>query len=62
MEVEQEGEPLPGGLSDRLWQEGQSEAFASLHHPFVQALAQNTLPRQGAVGQHWLLKKPGQGI
>ena len=40
-----EGEPLEGGLSQLLWQDGRIEAYASLHHPFVQALAQDRLPK-----------------
>ncbi|KAK9848103.1 hypothetical protein WJX84_007310 [Apatococcus fuscideae] len=36
-----DGEPLSGGISEALWREGLSEAYASLHHPFLQALAQD---------------------
>ncbi|KAK9833927.1 hypothetical protein WJX74_010080 [Apatococcus lobatus] len=40
-----EGGPETGGVSECLWREGSNDAYASLHHPFVQALAQNKLPK-----------------
>lgn len=42
------GLPVPGGLSERLWNDTQAEVQQSLHHPFVTALAAGTLPRCGS--------------
>lgn len=39
------GLPVPGGLSERLWNDSQAEVQQCLHHPFVAALAAGTLPR-----------------
>ncbi|EER05669.1 phosphomethylpyrimidine kinase, putative [Perkinsus marinus ATCC 50983] len=36
-------EPVPGGVSERLWKENQDLARMSLHHPFVQGLGDGTL-------------------
>lgn len=39
------GLPVPGGVSEQLWDDCQQEAQESLQHPFVLALAQGTLDR-----------------
>ncbi|KAF4731705.1 hypothetical protein FOZ63_017202 [Perkinsus olseni] len=36
-------EPVAGGMSEKLWKDNQDLARMSLHHPFVQGLADGTL-------------------
>lgn len=39
------GLPIPGGISERLWQDCQLEAYRALQHPFVVALGLGVLAK-----------------
>jgi hypothetical protein len=39
------GLPVPGGASERLWQDSLEEVYRALHHPFVIALGHGDLPK-----------------
>lgn len=45
MDPDPHGLPVPGGLSERLWQDSQLEAYRALQHPFVIALGLGVLAR-----------------
>jgi len=41
----EDGLPVPGGVSARLWEECELEAYRALDHPFVVGLGLGVLPK-----------------